>query len=118
MLAGEKPYASKGKFSKQRVLDGERPDLEIYAQDWPPGVVELMEACWRREPGSRPGFQFVLQSLNMVEDDFSRSERDSTGSKRKAGRGLSTQRSSEDTTGTLTLTPTTENTNTTLTLGT
>ena len=45
-----------------RVTKGERPDKQL-ATGMDPGMKALIKQCWRKEPGARPTFAGILETL-------------------------------------------------------
>lgn len=48
------------------TMQGQRPDLEAVPPDCPQGLSELMIHCWDADPRSRPGFPFIMQTLQQI----------------------------------------------------
>jgi mitogen-activated protein kinase kinase kinase 7 len=45
------------------VANGHREALPLY---WPPGLKDLVAACWAQDPTARPSFAGVLDMLHQL----------------------------------------------------
>jgi serine/threonine protein kinase len=60
LLTGQIPLEGYRKGDYDLVLSGQRPELPAHMND---AVKELLHACWRAEPGERPGWTCIIQTL-------------------------------------------------------
>jgi len=47
---------------RTRVLDGERPDIEMMTERW----AHIVSSCWLREPNMRPSFQKLVEEIESI----------------------------------------------------
>lgn len=60
LLTGHIPLGEYPKGKYDVVLSGQRPELPPHVND---PVKELLHACWHAEPGERPGWTCIIQTL-------------------------------------------------------
>jgi len=56
-----------GEEIAKRILNGERPDLDLLDDDTPKDLVNLMERCWETDPEDRPTLKEVIDELTRIE---------------------------------------------------
>lgn len=69
VLSGETPYAQYGQLVLiPKILDGERPSRPQGAQGerFTADLWQMLELCWKPQPGDRPNLNVVLQCLQDV----------------------------------------------------
>ena len=73
LLTHDLPFADVAALHAVAIVavHGARPPLP---PDAPPGVVELIRACWREDPAARPPFEQMSAALESVKDSLSVSE--------------------------------------------
>ncbi|KAG0586035.1 hypothetical protein KC19_2G058500 [Ceratodon purpureus] len=57
ILTGKLPFATHPGWDYRIVLNGGRPDLPKYVEDW---MCDLLRGCWKHEPKERPSFKDIL----------------------------------------------------------
>ena len=49
------------------VNEDKRPDMTQIPGDCPPGLVKVMEDCWKKDPEERPSFPEITKALREIE---------------------------------------------------
>ncbi|KAG0625440.1 hypothetical protein M758_2G055500 [Ceratodon purpureus] len=57
ILTGKFPFATHPVWDYSIVLNGGRPDLPKYVEDW---MRDLLRGCWKHDPIERPSFKDIL----------------------------------------------------------
>ncbi|KAG0585021.1 hypothetical protein KC19_3G251500 [Ceratodon purpureus] len=57
ILTGKLPFATHPVWDYSIVLNGGRPDLPKYVEDW---MCDLVRGCWEHDPKERPSFKDIL----------------------------------------------------------
>ncbi|KAG0586014.1 hypothetical protein KC19_2G056700 [Ceratodon purpureus] len=73
ILTGKVPFGDHPIWDYSIVLNGGRPELPKYVEDW---MRDLMKRCWEHDPKKRPSFKDILNILvtysASVRDDLER----------------------------------------------
>ncbi|KAG0563397.1 hypothetical protein M758_8G024900 [Ceratodon purpureus] len=56
-------------LARKRALDDVRPSFN--ATSYPPGMQELIAACWHKDPSKRPQFSEIIRQLEDMKPSFS-----------------------------------------------
>jgi len=69
ILTGERPFPTIGssKEVKQKVLNGDRPDLPDHC---PKRLKYLIERCWDEDPSKRPTFAEICKELKQISNQL------------------------------------------------
>jgi serine/threonine protein kinase len=62
LLTGHIPLRQYRRGNYDVVLSGERPQLPAHVND---ALKTLLHACWRAEAGERPGWTYIIQTLQL-----------------------------------------------------
>ncbi|KAG0625452.1 hypothetical protein M758_2G056400 [Ceratodon purpureus] len=57
ILTGKIPFENHSPRDYSIVLNGGRPDLPKYVEDW---MCDLLRGCWKHNPKERPSFKDIL----------------------------------------------------------